>query len=221
MELIKIYNGSLVNARELWEFLEVNTKFSMWINRMIQYGFEEGKEFFPILGKTPEKGGRPKTEYYLTISMAKEIAMLQRNDKGREARRYFIKCEETLQALKQEDKRFETFLKLESTKNRLRENIENIGGTYEDYLQIDLDGRKVLFNGNPIPDDELQIVLLKGRDFATELTNMHLNTEEHSVDNANILNKAHHKEVRETIQNSMKINPENIPTKEKIKKLGE
>jgi anti-repressor protein len=85
-------NGSkAVSARELYSFLEVQTKFTMWCERMFEYGFEEGKDFIPILGES--KGGRPSTDYALTLDTAKEISMLQRTDKGKEARRYFIAVE--------------------------------------------------------------------------------------------------------------------------------
>lgn len=85
-------NGSkAVSARELYSFLEVQTKFTMWCERMFEYGFEQNKDFIPILGES--KGGRPSTDYALTLDTAKEISMLQRTDKGKEARQYFISIE--------------------------------------------------------------------------------------------------------------------------------
>lgn len=84
-----------VNARELHEFLEVGRDFTNWIKgRIEQYGFVEGQDFTPILAKS--SGGRPSTEYHTTLDMAKELSMVERNDKGREARRYFIECERQL-----------------------------------------------------------------------------------------------------------------------------
>lgn len=90
-----------VNARELHEYLEVGTKFAMWITERIeQYKFNENEDFvfFPDLGKNPN-GGRPSKEYYLSLDMAKELAMVERNAKGREVRKYFIRCEQELKAL--------------------------------------------------------------------------------------------------------------------------
>ena len=90
-ELIKVNYDSdrpTVSGRELHEFLEVNTRYNDWFSRM-----SEGADFYSFLSKTYE-GGRPATDHQLTISMAKEIAMLQRNERGKQARQYFINLEE-------------------------------------------------------------------------------------------------------------------------------
>ncbi|MEO5360613.1 MAG: antA/AntB antirepressor family protein [Nitrospirota bacterium] len=82
-----------VDARELWTFLESKQDFSDWIkNRIEEYGFVEGNEFSIKLWKN-SKRGRPTTEYTITLDMAKELAMVERNEKGKQARRYFIECE--------------------------------------------------------------------------------------------------------------------------------
>ena len=82
-----------VNARELHSFLESKQEYAHWIkSRIEKYEFMEGKEFMIILSKTPE-GGRPKKEYYISIDMAKELSMVENNQKGQEARRYFIEVE--------------------------------------------------------------------------------------------------------------------------------
>lgn len=83
-----------VSARELHEKLEVSTQFKDWIKRMIDYGFEEGKDYCSFLSEST--GGRPATEYFISIDMAKEICMIQRSDKGRKFRQYFIECERRL-----------------------------------------------------------------------------------------------------------------------------
>lgn len=99
-ELIKIEinenNEQLINARELYNFLEIKKDFSDWIKQMIDYGFVEDLDFTTFLGKTSNNGGRPKKEYFLKIDMAKEIAMIQRSEKGKKARAYFIECEKKL-----------------------------------------------------------------------------------------------------------------------------
>lgn len=99
--LIPIYTNEndqrIVNARELYSFLEVRKDFSNWIkDRIKKYDFIEGVDYSPILAKS--NGGRPSTEYLLTIDTAKEIAMVQNNDKGREIRRYFIEIEKKYHA---------------------------------------------------------------------------------------------------------------------------
>jgi len=81
----------VVSARDLYEFLEIITPFTMWCDRMFEYGFEEDVDFTTILLEST--GGRPKTDYALSIDCAKEISMIQRNDKGKEARKYFIEVE--------------------------------------------------------------------------------------------------------------------------------
>lgn len=82
-----------VSARELHEFLQVKTAFKDWFPRMCEYGFEEGVEFCSFLSETSEQGGRPAKDAQLTIEMAKEICMLQRNERGKSARQYFIQLE--------------------------------------------------------------------------------------------------------------------------------
>ncbi|WP_421239148.1 antA/AntB antirepressor family protein [Aeromonas enteropelogenes] len=87
-----------VNARELHAFLTVGRDFSNWIkNRIAEYGFIDGLDYvvFAKSGENP-LGGRPQKEYALSLNMAKELAMVERNDEGRRARRYFIDCETLL-----------------------------------------------------------------------------------------------------------------------------
>lgn len=80
-----------VSARELHEFLEVGADFRHWFPRMCEYGFEEDKDFRTFL--TESSGGRPAQDAEITIDMAKELCMLQRNDKGKQARQYFLQLE--------------------------------------------------------------------------------------------------------------------------------
>ena len=99
-ELIKIteYNGNqAVSARDLHKFLEITERFSSWFERMLQYGFVEnidyqGCEFFNALAN------QTLTDYALTLDCAKEISMIQRSKKGKEAREYFIECEKQLRS---------------------------------------------------------------------------------------------------------------------------
>ena len=94
-ELISINYDSeqpTVLGRDLHEALEVKTAYKDWFPRMCEYGFEEGKDFCSFLSEST--GGRRSTEHQLTIPMAKEICMLQRSEKGKEFRQYFIAVEE-------------------------------------------------------------------------------------------------------------------------------
>lgn len=90
--------GNLVqttDARDLHRFLKVGRVFAAWISERIeQYGFAQNVDYavFSEAGKNP-LGGRPTKEYAITIDMAKELAMVERNDQGRAVRRYFIQCE--------------------------------------------------------------------------------------------------------------------------------
>lgn len=89
-----------VNARELHARLEVKTEFKDWIARRIKdFDFQEGIDFCSFLSES--SGGRPSKEYAITINMAKELCMVERNDLGRKWRRYFIDCEQQLQTVKQ------------------------------------------------------------------------------------------------------------------------
>lgn len=81
-----------VSGRELHEFLGIDTRYNDWFKRMVEYGFTEGEDFYSILSKTSE-GGRPSTDHQLTIPMAKELCMIQRNERGKQARQYFLAVE--------------------------------------------------------------------------------------------------------------------------------
>ena len=91
-----------VNARELHAFLEVQTRFNDWIkNRIEQYDFVENQDFLVVTEKkvTMTDAGEKATlikEYYITLDMAKELAMVERTEKGKQARQYFIECERKL-----------------------------------------------------------------------------------------------------------------------------
>ena len=81
----------VVSGRQLHEALGVNSRYTTWFDRMKEYGFTEGQDFLPNLGKST--GGRQATDHIIKLDMAKEIAMIQRTDKGKEVRQYFIQVE--------------------------------------------------------------------------------------------------------------------------------
>lgn len=97
-EIIKINYESeqpTVSARELHEGLGINTKFSTWFPRMCEYGFEPERDFkkcYPNLG-SGSNGGQNATDYQISIDMAKQICMVQRTDKGKQYRQYFLDLE--------------------------------------------------------------------------------------------------------------------------------
>lgn len=87
-----------VSARELHDFLEVGADFSHWFPRMCEYGFEQGRDFNPVkFDRVRFEGNREVKrtvdDAEITIDMAKELCMLQRNDKGKQARQYFLQLE--------------------------------------------------------------------------------------------------------------------------------
>lgn len=84
-----------VLGRDLHEALEVNTPYDKWFPRMCEYGFEAEKDYSTFLSdRIDGKAGKPRTDHQLTIPMAKEICMLQRTEKGKMFRAYFIQIEE-------------------------------------------------------------------------------------------------------------------------------
>lgn len=101
-DLIKIHYDNTdrptVSGRELWEALEVETPYTQWFKRMSEYGFSENVDFALVSQKcetnNPKNPYTTKTDHQITIPMAKELCMLQRTDKGKQMRQYFIAVEE-------------------------------------------------------------------------------------------------------------------------------
>lgn len=115
--LVPVFSGGLdgrtqqlCDARDLHTFMNVGRDFSTWIkDRIEQYGFAEGEDYSPIEGnrygadddfcspnpgsKNDRRGGHNRTDYHLTLDMAKELAMVENNEQGRQVRRYFIAME--------------------------------------------------------------------------------------------------------------------------------
>ncbi len=102
-ELIKVTTNEegkqLVSARELYEFLEIRTRFNDWFSRMCEYGFVQDVDYEKIINEVcTQKRVRTyeQVDYAITLDMAKEISMIQRTEKGKQARQYFIECEKKL-----------------------------------------------------------------------------------------------------------------------------
>lgn len=94
-ELIKIdvneNQEPVISGRALHSFLEVATPYDKWFPRMVEYGFTDGLDFSTFLSEST--GGRPATDHAIRLDMAKELAMIQRTEKGKQARQYFIQIE--------------------------------------------------------------------------------------------------------------------------------
>ena len=104
--LIPVFNGliqnqpvQLCNARELHTFLKIQTRYNDWIkNRINEYGFIQDEDYLVITERT---NGRPRKEYHITLDMGKELGMVERNERGRQIRKYFIECERRVSQPKQ------------------------------------------------------------------------------------------------------------------------
>ncbi|MEG3344109.1 phage antirepressor KilAC domain-containing protein [Streptococcus suis] len=84
----------VVSGRQLHEALEVKTPYSMWFDRMVEYGFTENQDFLlNNFVKQTGRGGHNKVDHIIKLDMAKEIAMIQRTDRGKQVRQYFIQIE--------------------------------------------------------------------------------------------------------------------------------
>lgn len=102
-ELIPLHtrnDAQAVMGRDLHTFLEVDTEYRHWIKRMIDYGFEEGKDYAVKNDRVQDSLGRERDAvgHVLSLDMAKEISMIQRTNKGKQARQYFIECEKRAKA---------------------------------------------------------------------------------------------------------------------------
>ena len=84
----------VVSGRQLHEALGVKTKYADWFNRMIEYGFTENQDFLLLKNEQQTgRGGHNKVDHVIKLDMAKEIAMLQRTERGKQVRQYFIQIE--------------------------------------------------------------------------------------------------------------------------------
>ena len=120
-----------VNARELHAFLESKQEFSNWIkNRIEDYGFLDGVDFLTNLSKTQ---GRPRIDYFLSLDMAKELSMVERNAQGKQARQYFIDCEKRLSGSLKVDfndplQAAKAFIEVETARRDAERKLQIAGG---------------------------------------------------------------------------------------------
>lgn len=134
-ELIKINYETeepTVSARDLHEKLNIESNFTTWFKRMCEYGFEETKDFFPKMEEST--GGRPATDYCISVDMAKQICMIQRSPEGMACRQYFIDLEKAwntpeqifARALRMADKSIES----------LKERCKFLGGQIAEQQKV-------------------------------------------------------------------------------------
>lgn len=130
-ELIKVVygtDGPTVSARDLHEGLEVGTKFATWFPRMAEYGFAENVDYktcYPNLG-SENHGGQNMVDYNISVDMAKQICMIQRSEKGRQYREYFLALEK---AWNTPERVFARALRMaDQTINSLKDRCQFLGG---------------------------------------------------------------------------------------------
>ncbi|EIB5212436.1 phage antirepressor Ant [Campylobacter sp. CFSAN093242] len=140
------------NVKFLFYFLEIDTKFADWIkNRISHYNFIENQDYIIELVYTK---GRPRKEYYVTLDMAKELCMVENNEKGRQARRYFIECEKRLKNLEQEQMQKLAFRQSLGYKSQLKQQKQKYENEIK-ALKYDLEQSKNNFK------DKLNCILAK------------------------------------------------------------
>ena len=89
----KEYNPT-VSGRDLHSVLKIETPYTIWFQRMIEYGFSDGTDYVTfLLDRSDGRAGKPRTDHQLSIDMAKQICMIQRSPEGRQYREYFLEVE--------------------------------------------------------------------------------------------------------------------------------
>ncbi len=145
-----------VSGRELHAFLQVKAHYKDWFPRMVAYGFVEGSDFCSILSEST--GGRPSTDHALTLDMAKELSMIQRTPRGKQARQYFIEVEKRARNVHALPGSFAEALELAAAQARELESAN---------ARIAADAPKVLFADSVAASDSTILVgdlakILKG-----------------------------------------------------------
>ncbi|EAK7935283.1 TPA: antA/AntB antirepressor family protein [Campylobacter jejuni] len=156
---IQIYNDKTIgaeinsaNAREIFQFLNSEQEYANWIkNRISHYDFIENQDYIIELVYTK---GRPRKEYYVTLDMAKELCMVENNEKGRQARRYFIECEKRLKNLEQEKMQKLAFHQSLGYKSQLKQQKEKYENKIK-ALKYDLEKKKQLSFKRKLSEKEL------------------------------------------------------------------
>ncbi|EFE6516975.1 phage antirepressor Ant [Campylobacter jejuni] len=159
IQKIQIYNDKTIgaeinsaNAREIFQFLNSEQEYANWIkNRISHYDFIENQDYIIELVYTK---GRPRKEYYVTLDMAKELCMVENNEKGRQARRYFIDCEKRLKNLEAEQMQKLAFRQSLGYKSQLKQQKEHYENKIK-ALKYDLENKNKLSFKRKLSQKEL------------------------------------------------------------------
>ncbi|EKI8048318.1 antA/AntB antirepressor family protein [Campylobacter coli] len=150
--LIPLRHNNQILARDLHFFIDAKRQFANWINERIEnYDFIENQDYIIELVYTK---GRPRKEYYVTLDMAKELCMVENNEKGRQARRYFIECEKRLKNLEQEKMQKLAFHQSLGYKSQLAQQKEKYENKIK-ALKYDLEHKKELSFKRKLSKEEL------------------------------------------------------------------
>ncbi|EAH7599640.1 TPA: antA/AntB antirepressor family protein [Campylobacter jejuni] len=151
-DLIPLRHNNQILARDLHFFIDAKRQFANWINERIEnYDFIENQDYVIELVYTK---GRPRKEYYITLDMAKELCMVENNEKGRQARRYFIECEKRLKNLEQEKMQKLAFHQSLGYKSQLKQQKEKYENEIK-ALKYDLEHKKELSFKRKLSEKEL------------------------------------------------------------------
>ncbi|ECP1063717.1 TPA: antA/AntB antirepressor family protein [Campylobacter jejuni] len=151
-DLIPLRHNNQILARDLHFFIDAKRQFANWINERIEnYDFIENQDYVIELIYTK---GRPRKEYYITLDMAKELCMVENNEKGRQARRYFIECEKRLKNLEQEKMQKLAFHQSLGYKSQLKQQKEKYENEIK-ALKYDLEHKKELSFKRKLSEKEL------------------------------------------------------------------
>lgn len=141
---------SAVMGRDLHKFLEVKSNYTEWFGRMEEYGFTAGQDF--IRNSESNGRGRPTVDHIVSLDMAKEISMIQRTDKGKQARQYFIECERRAKQSPAAMTRLELIqLAMTAETERLRLEEQN----QQQAKQIEESAPKVDYHDTYVADEDL------------------------------------------------------------------
>lgn len=142
-----------VMGRDLHDFLEVTTPYRKWFPRMVEYGFEQGIDYADKIVRVPDSWGREHDaiDHIISLDMAKEIAMIQRTERGKQARQYFIEAEKQLRAADTTP----AHRLPQDYASALRELATAVDTVEAQREQLALDAPKVEYHDSFINDDDL------------------------------------------------------------------
>lgn len=139
----------IISSRDLHQYLHIQTRYKVWILRMLEYGFEEDEDYQRVTQKCDTPGGvQNQTDYILKIDMAKEICMIQRSERGRQARKHFIEMEKKFnspEALiarliqlknKMKNQNTETYSTTRTYKHKSQKSSINLSTNFRDTAKI-------------------------------------------------------------------------------------